>query len=138
MMVTKGELMFELEERVSAVIVKDVGSKDAKIEISAQGQVSGKYSATRMETVDAHLKPLDGTGDWELRGIDITREGDVVLISGKGTGRRESSGSIRIEGEVSCKTASKRLDWLNSTKFWIEGTRDIAAGKISAKIYARE
>ena len=137
MMVTKGELMFELKERSTTTIVKDVGSKDAKIEVSSQGEITGRYNATHVETVDIHLKP-DGTLDWEGRGIDITSEGDMVLLSGKGTGRQESPISSRFEGEVSCKTASKRLDWLNSTKFWIEGTQDLSTGKVMAKIFAKE
>ena len=50
MMVTKGELMFELKERSTTTIVKDVGSKDAKIEVSSQGEITGRYNATHVET----------------------------------------------------------------------------------------
>ena len=43
-----------------------------------------------METTDVKMK-MDGTNEWESRSIEMTKEGDVIMISGKGTGKATTS-----------------------------------------------
>ena len=63
-----------------------------------------------METTDVKMK-MDGTNEWESRSIEMTKEGDVVMIAGKGTGKANN-----FSGEVTYMTNSPRLSWLNNTK----------------------
>ena len=75
-----------------------------------------------METVDVKMK-MDGTNEWESRSIEMTKEGDVVMISGKGTGKQDKAMEGTFSGEITYMTNSPRLSWLNNTKGWVEGMR---------------
>jgi hypothetical protein len=81
---------------------------------------------------------MDGTNEWEAKAMETTKEGDVVMMMGKGTGRLEKPMEGIIEGEVTCMTNSPRLSWLNNAKGTIEGMIDQKNGDISLKIYAIE
>ena len=106
-----------------------------RLQMNDEAQVSGKYNAAHIETVTVFLKP-DGNNEWETKAIDNTREGDMVVITGRGTGRSTTPTSAKWEGEMHFMTQSPRLSWLNNTKGWVEGTGDMAAGTYHGKIYA--
>jgi hypothetical protein len=57
--------------------------------------------------------------------METTKDGDVVMVTGKGTGRQTiGSTTGNFEGESTCKTMSSRLSWLNNAKVRVEGTFD--------------
>ena len=82
------------------------------------------------ETVDI-IQRMDGTNEWESRAIDTTHEGDIIMISGKGTGKMET-----FQGEYKFMTNSKKLSWLNSSKAYAEGMSDMRSGEATIKVYA--
>ena len=133
----KRELLAEIKEKTTAVIIKEFLQDGAKIQYNSMGEVKGKYNGVHIETVDVSLK-MDGTNEWEARGMDTTKEGDVVMITGKGTGRQENATTGSFKGEVSYMTTSKRLAWLNSTKGWIEGTNDLKNNEATIKAYTAQ
>jgi hypothetical protein len=79
---------------------------------------------------------MDGTYDWESRAMETSKEGDVAMVSGKGTGRQALGSTIRnFEGESTCMTMSPRLGWLNSAKIRVEGTYDSKNMETHIKAY---
>ena len=81
-----------------------------------------------METADVKLK-MDGTNEWDVKAMEMTKEGDVVMATGSGTGRQESAMVGSFKGEVTFMTNSPRLSWLNNTKGWVEGITDQKNGE---------
>jgi hypothetical protein len=129
----KRELLAEIKEKTTTITIKEFSADGAKIQYNSMGEVKGTYHGTHIETVDVNLK-TDGTNEWETRGMDTTREGDVVMITGKGTGKQEAAkGSFK--GEVTYMTMSPRLSWLNTTKGWIEGITDQRNSEAHIKVY---
>jgi hypothetical protein len=88
-----------------------------------------------LETVDVKLK-MDGTNQWEVKAMETTKEGDVVMITGSGTGRQENAMEGSFKGEVTYMTNSPRLSWLNNTKGWVEGVTDQKNNEATMKVYA--
>ncbi len=107
------------------------------LQINDEGQATGKYNASLIRTVTVFLK-TDGTSEWETKGIQTTREGDVVVVSGRGTGRNTGPTTAQWQGDVHFMTMSPKLSWLNNTKGWVEGTGDMAAGTFHGKVYAKK
>ena len=67
---------------------------------------------------------MNGTNEWEVKAMEITKEGDVVMATGRVTGRQENALEGSFNGEVTYMTNSPRLSWLNNTKGWVEGITD--------------
>jgi len=126
------EQILEIKDKNAVTIIKEFSSDGSKIQFNSTGEVKGKYSGMHTETTDI-LQKMDGTSEWESRAIDTTREGDVIMISGKGTGKME-----KFEGEYTFMTGSKKLAWLNSTKAWVEGMADMKNGGATIKVYAQK
>ncbi len=53
-----------------------------------------------------------------------------------GTGRQENAMEGSFKGEVTYKTNSPRLSWLNNTKGWVEGMTDQKNNEATIKVYA--
>jgi hypothetical protein len=66
--------------------------------------------------------------------MEMTKESDIVMITGKGTGRQESVMTGSFKGEVTYMTNSPRLTWLNNTKGWVEGMMDQRNNEATMKI----
>ena len=131
------EFLGELAEKTTSVTIREFTPEGVRISYNLEGKVRGQYEAAHMETVDAMFKP-DGTYEFEVRGIDQTDDGHMVLIQGKGTGRQASPTSVQAKGEVTFQTLSKKLAWLNSAKGRFEGTYNVPAGEFIAKVFAQK
>ncbi len=129
------EFVYEIREKTTSVTVREFTPQGVRISFNLQGQVKGQYDAARMETVDALLKP-DGTYDLELRIVDQTAAGEVILIPGTGTGTFTSPTTARIGGTNTFRTASKTFAWLNTAKGRWEGTYHAPTGEVVVKCYA--
>jgi len=116
----KKEMIGEIKEKTQATIIKEFSADGAAIQYNSMGEFKGKFHATHMETADVKVK-MDGTNEWEVRAMEMTKEGDVVMIWGKGTGKQEKAMEGNFKGEVTFMTNSKSLSWLNNTKGWVEG-----------------
>ena len=66
--------------------------------------------------------------------MEMTKESDIVMITGKGTGRQESVMTGSFKGEVTYMTNSPRLTWLNNTKGWVEGMMNQRNNEATMKI----
>jgi hypothetical protein len=116
----KKQMLGEIKEKTQSTIIKEFAADGAMIQYNSMGEFKGKYNAVHMETADVKVK-MDGTNEWELRAIETTKEGDVVMIWGKGTGKQEKAMEGSFKGEVTFMTNSQRLSWLNNAKGWVEG-----------------
>lgn len=132
----KGELIIEIRGRTVGTTIKEVGSNGVKLEMNDVSEVSGKYNARHMETVNVELK-ADGSNEWETKGIENTPEGDMIVITGKGKGQSTGPTTANWSGEYHFMTKSPRLKWLDGTKAWIEGTGNMATGEHSGKVYKK-
>jgi hypothetical protein len=128
----KKDMIAEIKERANAVIIKEFNPDGAIIEYNSSGEVKGKYQANHLETADVKMK-MDGTNEWEIRAIETTKEGDVVMISGKGTGAQNN-----FTGEFTYMTNSPRLSWLNNTKARVEGSTDMKNNEATLKVWSEK
>ena len=115
--------------------IRDILPDGIKLEINWQGQTTGKYTAGHTETATITQK-MDATADWETKAMEMTPEGDVITITGKGHGSDKYPSST-WEGELKYMTMSPRLSWLNNKKIWIEGLNNIATGEVQSKAYEK-
>src|SRR5512138_3738404 len=100
------EQIFEIKDKTVVTIIKEIMKDGIKMQYNAVGEVTGKYIAAHIETVDI-IQRMDGTNEWESRAIDSTKEGDMVVISGKGAGKM-----MGFQGEYKYMTNSPKLAWL--------------------------
>ena len=131
----KRDELAEIKEKTTAVIIKEFKPDGAMVQYNSMGEVKGKYHGSHMETVDVMYK-MDGTNDWQVKAMEMTKEGDVVMITGNGTGRQEKAMEGSLKGEITYMTNSPRLNWLNGSKATVEGMVDQKNNELSLKIYA--
>jgi hypothetical protein len=124
------EQILEIKDKNAVTIIKEVLKDGLKIQFNSVGETSGKYSAMHTETVDI-VQNMDGTNEWESRAVDNTREGDMIIITGKGMGR-----GFTFQGEYTFMTQSKKLSWLNGMKAYAEGASDMTGMGATIKVYA--
>ncbi len=124
------EQILEIRDKTVVTIIKEFMKDGVKTQFNSTGDTKGKYNARHTETLDL-LQRIDGSSEWESRAVDVTTDGDTIMLSGKGVGRMNS-----FQGELSFMTMSKKLAWLNSTKAWVEGTADMSGNEATMKIYA--
>jgi hypothetical protein len=125
----KKDMIAEIKERTNAVIIKEFYADGAMIEYNSSGEVKGKYRANHLETADVKMK-MDGTNEWEIRAVEMTKEGDVVMITGKGTGQQNN-----FTGEFTYMTNSPRLSWLNNSKARVEGSTDMKNNEATLRVW---
>jgi hypothetical protein len=128
------ELLVEIKEKATTMTIKEFSAEGAKMQYNSMGSAKGKYSASHMETVDV-LQKQDGSNEWEARAIEMTQDGDAIMITAKGTGRMEGPTAGSFKGEGMCMTQSKKLAWLNSAKCSLEGTNNLKNNEATIKVY---
>ncbi len=133
----KRDEIVEIKEKTGALIIKDFSQDGVMMQNNSMGEAKGKYHANHIETADVKMK-MDGTMEWEVRAMETTKEGDVVMITGAGTGRQEKALQANFKGEVVYMTNSARLNWLNNQKGYVEGVLDQKNGESAMKIYAEK
>jgi hypothetical protein len=130
-------MLAEIKEKVNAIIIKEFNKDGAMMQYNSSGEVKGKYQGNHIETVDVNLK-MDGSNMWEVKAIETTKEGDMVMIMGKGTGKQLNASTGSFEGELTYMTKTPRLSWLNNKKGWVEGMIDQKNGQAEMKIYTEQ
>ncbi len=130
------ELVGEVTEKATSMTINEVGRQGVRFAQNAQGRTKGLYDAAHMCTVEGLLQP-DGTSEIEFRGMEMTTEGDAILLQGRGTMRLTSPTTKRGEGSATYQTASKMFAWLNSAKIRWEGTSDTATGEAKTRFFAQ-
>ena len=129
------EFVYEVREKATSVTIKDFTPEGVRLSYNLQGLVKGQYDAARVESANALLRP-DGSGDIEIRIMDRTAEGEVILIPGKGTVKAVGPKVFHVEGTNTFMTTSKRMAWLNPAKGRFEGTFDMSTGEAVVKCFA--
>src|SRR5713226_3595439 len=132
---SKGELLFEVQGKTMSRTIKEITPHGVRMQMNDEVQITGRVNAWQINTVNIFLKP-DGTNEWEAKGLLNTKEGDMVVVSARGTGQMANPNKITWQGESFFMTQSPRLSWLNNSKGWIEGSSDdMASGTYRAKVY---
>ncbi len=104
----KGELISEIHGKTVTTTFLDISQDGIKLQINDVGQLDGKIKGNHTETVTVWQKN-DGTNQWETKGIEVTAEGDFIVVQGKGTGKNTSPTAPEWTGEVSYRTQSPKL-----------------------------
>ena len=134
---TTGELLGEIRSKTVSRTIKDITPLGVRIELNNEGKfVGGKYVATHIETVSV-FQSLDGSLQWEAKALDMTTEGETVVISGRGTGKTTGPATISAVGETVYMTQSPRLVSMNTTKGRVEVTSNNQTGEFEIKVYSR-
>jgi hypothetical protein len=134
---SKGELLLEMQGKTVSRTIKEISPMGVRMQINDEGQATGKFNANTINTVNVFLK-TDGTNEWESKGLQTTKEGDMIVVSSRGTGRMANPTTGTWQGDAIFMTQSPKLAWLNNTKGWIEGSGDMAQGTYHGKIYAKK
>ncbi|TMI40356.1 hypothetical protein E6H23_07665, partial [Candidatus Bathyarchaeota archaeon] len=82
---SKGELLFEIQGKTISSTIKEITPHGVRLEMNDEGQTTGKINGAAINTINIFLKP-DGTNEWEGKALGTTREGDMLVMSSKGTG----------------------------------------------------
>jgi hypothetical protein len=132
-----GELLGEIRGKTVSRTIKDITPLGVRLELNNEGKFAGgKYLANHIETVSV-FQNLDGSMQWEEKGLETTTEGDTVVITARGTGKATGPATLWAEGEVVYMTQSPRLAWLNTTKGRVEVTANNQTGEFEIKVYTR-
>jgi hypothetical protein len=131
----KGQLLEQTQEKVLSTTIKEITPFGVKLEINAEGPITGVlYVGKHTETGSLYLKN-DGTVELEAKAIDTTKEGDILVISFKGEGRINGNGTGSAEGKSFITTQSTRLAQLNNSFIRVEATVDFGTGDAGLKYY---
>ena len=133
----KGELLFEIQGKTVSSAVREITPHGLKLEMNDEGQTTGKFNGQGINTTTVFLK-TDGTNEWEGKGFQTSKDGDMLVISARGTGRMTGPSTGTWQGEVAFMTQSPKLAWLNTTKGWLEGEGNMAQRTFHGKVYAKK
>jgi len=132
-----GELLGEIRGKTVSRTIKDITPLGVGLELNDEGKfVGGMYVANHIETVNV-FQNLDGTMQWESKSLQMTTEGDTVVISGRGTGKATGPATVRAEGDVVFMTQSKKLASLNGMAGRVEVNANNQTGEIEIKVYSK-
>jgi hypothetical protein len=132
-----GEIMGEIRGHIVSRSIKDITPLGVRFELINEAQfVGGKYNATHLETVNMFQK-IDGTIEWESKGVESTLDGDFVAFNGKGTGKVNGPTGVWAEGEFAYMTRSPKLSYLNGTKSRLEVNANMKTGDFELKVYSQ-
>lgn len=129
------EFLGELRQKTTSVTIGEFGPEGVRFSENLRGEMKGLYNATHLETTVALFKP-DGTIETDTRAVEMTTEGDVILIQLRGMMKMTPPVS-RSESKGTFQTASKKLAWLNSAKARYEGTADESMDEGTWKVFAQ-
>jgi len=133
--IEKGTLLGEDRVKATPMTIKEVTPFGIRIEYNNVGEFKGVYNANVNDTVTGFLKN-DGTIDWEVKGLQYTKEGDLVIFTGHGTGKVTGPTTNKGEAEIVFVTQSPKLSWLNNRKWRVDVTGDMATGESLGKFFA--
>jgi hypothetical protein len=129
------EPMAQIKEKMVGRTIKEISPFGIRLELNLEGQISGElYTAQHMETVSLFQK-TDGTFESEARAIETTREGDLLVISYRGTGKQTGLTTLWGQSEGIIMTQSKKFAQLNNSRIKAEVTADIATGDVQVNYY---
>jgi hypothetical protein len=102
--------------------ILEIGQAGVRFESSSKGPVRGKlYSGTHWDTVESTMQ-ADGTAQFNVKYIQMTNKGEMVMGTGVGTQQTaDSKGIAKFTGGGTMWTSSSRLSNLNGGRWSCEG-----------------
>ena len=132
-----GQLLGEIRGKIVSRSIKDITPLGVRLELINEAQfVGAKYTAAHLETVNM-FQSIDGTLQWESKGLESTVDGDMAVFNGRGTGKVVAPAGVKAEGEWVYMSKSPKLSWLNGTKSRIEVTANMTLGEFDIKVYSQ-
>ncbi len=129
-----GELLGEIRAKVVSQTIKEITPLGIKIEFNGRGEFAGgKLNSVHTETVNLFQR-TDGTFEWETKALERTREGDIAVVSARGTGRSTGPTTVSGEGEGIYLTQSPSLSWLNGLRTKAELNANLDSGEYQVKV----
>ncbi len=130
----KGDLILEQHAKRMSMSIRDMNPDSITIELNFEGQSKGKYEGRYYGTTNL-VQKMDKTFEADTKIIETTRDGDIIVYSGKGHGKMINPDWTNWQVEVQFMTTSPKFSWLNGKKALSEGSTNIAKGEIQSKIY---
>jgi hypothetical protein len=133
---TDDELLLTLKAKNTTRGVKDFSDAGISLEDNFEGESNGVYNASHYGTITVLIRP-DGTNEYEVRQIDTTKDGDVILLYFTGKSVRETPTHNKFVGDNTFQTASTSLAWLNGLKARHEGEYNPVTGIETLRVYGK-
>src|SRR5436309_14454252 len=108
--ISKGELLLEIQGKTVTRTIKEVTPHGIKMEMNDEGQVTGKINGNSLNTINVFLKP-DGTNELESKGLQSTREGDMVFVRSRCTGHMYTLTYSSTHHDVLYFTVYLKITW---------------------------
>ena len=131
----KGQPLAQVQEKILSTTIKEITPFGNKLELNLAGQVAGAlYAGQHIETANLLLKN-DGTLEGEAKAIETTKEGDVLAISYKATGKLTGTNTVSADLQGFITTQSTRLAQLNNSRIRTDATADFSTGDVRLKYF---
>ncbi len=128
----KSDILIKANATSSRIL--EISQNGIRIEMTNKGTITGKYRGIHWDTVEIQWN-LDGTSSWEVKMIEMTDKGDMLVGTGSGTGEPPNSrGIAKLRGEGTIMTASPRLLELNGKRWVCEVDNNVLAGKAQVAV----
>jgi type V secretory pathway adhesin AidA len=129
---TKSDILLKVNVASSRIL--EIGQNGIKTEQTGKGTITGRYRGTHWDTLEMQMNP-DGTSSWQVKFIQMTDKGDMLVGTGSGTGEAPNSrGIAKSKGDGTIMTQSQRLADLNSKRWTCEVESNLRTDKAVVKV----
>ena len=109
--------------------ITELGQTSIRTELDDKGTITGRYAGVHWDTVEIQMN-MDGTSSWQVKFIQMTNKGDMLVGTGSGTGEApDARGNAKLKGEGTIMTMSHRLADLNGKRWICEVRNNMVTGK---------
>lgn len=116
-----------IKAKTTTFRILEIGQSGVRAELTSKGTVTGKYRATHWDTVEMQMNQ-DGTSSWQVKFMQMTDRGEVLVGTGSGTGEAANSkGVAKLKGEGTHMTTSERLAGITGNGWACEVDNHVAA-----------
>jgi hypothetical protein len=128
----KSDILLKVNVASSRIIA--IGQNGIKTEQTGKGTITGRYRGTHRDTLEMQMNP-DGTSSWQVKFIQMTDKGDMLVGTGSGTGDAPNSrGIAKSKGDGTIMTQSQRLADLNGKRWTCEVESNLRTDKAVVKV----
>ena len=114
--------------------IAELGQTGIRTELDNKGTITGRYAGVHWETVEIQMN-MDGTSSWQVRFIQMTNKGDMLVGTGSGTGEApDARGNTKLKGEGTIMTMSQRLADLNGKRWTCQVGNNMVTGKAAISV----
>lgn len=114
--------------------VLELGQTGIRTALDNKGTITGRYAGNHWDTAEIQMN-IDGTSSWQVKFIQVTNKGDMLVGSGGGTGEApDSRGNAKLQGEGTLVTMSPRLADLNGKRWTCQVRNNMVTGKAAVSV----